>query len=314
MTSATARAEFAALGTTASIVLTEPDGLDHAEDTLRAFLDEVDRTASRFRPDSELSRLAWRAGRPVAISPLLTALLDAALRAAGLTDGLVDPTVGRAVIDAGYDRDFPLLEGRVAPERAARPAPGWQGIRLDTAAHEVLVPAGVSLDLGATAKAAAADGAADAIATEMGCGVLVELGGDVAVRGEAPRDGWAIGVGESVRAQAAGDEPTIAIRDGGVATSSTTARCWRRGAGTAHHVVDPRTGEVAEPVWRAVSVAAATCLDANTASTAAIVLGTDAPAWLAERGLPARLVGADGQELTVAGWPGRWPTGRWGRR
>ena len=133
MTPALARAEFAALGTTASIVLTEPDGLDHAEDTLRTFLGEVDRTASRFRPDSELSRLAGHAGRPVAISPLLTALLDAALHAAGLTDGLVDPTVGGAVIDAGYDRDFPLLAGRVAPQRAARPVPGWRGVRLDTA-------------------------------------------------------------------------------------------------------------------------------------------------------------------------------------
>ena len=171
----------------------------------------------------------------------------------------------------------------------------------------------MSLDLGATAKAAVADGAAEAIAADLGCGVLVELGGDVAVRGEAPPadgpSGWASRSAPRLRA-----EPTVAIHDGGVATSSTTARTWRRGAGTAHHVVDPRTGEVAEPVWRAVSVAAATCLDANTASTAAIVLGTDAPAWLAERGLPARLVGADGQEFTVAGWPGRWPTMRWGRR
>jgi thiamine biosynthesis lipoprotein len=217
--------------------------------------------------------------------------------------------VGQAVLDAGYDRDFPLLAGHVAPVRRPRPAPGWRGVRLDTVACQVLVPVGVRLDLGATAKAVAPDRAADAIAAELGCGVLVELGGDVAVRGEAPRGGWLVGVGEDVRAGVA-EDATIAVHDGGVATSSTTARVWRRGDGTAHHLVDPRSGEVAEPIWRAVSVAAATCLDANTASAAAIVLGADAPTWLADLRLPARLVGADGREVTVAGWPGQSRRGR----
>lgn len=301
---AIARAAFAAIGTSASVVLTEPDGIEHAERTLRAHLDDLDRTASRFRADSELSRLVDRPGRPSEISPALTMLLAAALRAAALTDGLVDPTVGRAVLDAGYDRDFALLAGRTAPVRQTRPAPGWRSVHLDEATRELSVPAAVRLDLGATAKAVAADQAADAIATDLGCGVLVELGGDVAVRGQAPRGGWLIELGEEVRSTGPRDGPSVAIHDGGLATSSTTARTWRRGDGTAHHIVDPRTGDVAEPVWRAVSVAAATCLDANTAATAAIVLGADAADWLADRGLPARLVPADGGgEVTVAGWP-----------
>jgi thiamine biosynthesis lipoprotein len=94
--------------------------------------------------------------------------------------------------------------------------------------------------------------------------------------------------------------PRIAIDSGALATSSTTVRRWGR---TAHHLIDPRTGLPAVSPWRTVSVAAASCVDANTASTAAIVLGDDAPEWLAARNLPARLVDQAGGVLAVAGWP-----------
>jgi thiamine biosynthesis lipoprotein len=297
------RVRFAALSTTASVVLTDPRGLAIAERLLRTQLGELDRVASRFRADSELNVLLDRPGQIAEIGPLLTHLLAAALRAAELTDGLVDPTVGQAVVDAGYDRDFALLAGRTAPEVAPRPAPGWAHVVLDEHAGTVLVPRGMRLDLGATAKAVAADRAADTIAGELGCGVLVELGGDIAVRGPAPEGGWVVQIGDDARAAAEANESRIAIRDGGVATSSTIARTWRRGGGTAHHVVDPRTGEVATATWRTVTVAGGTCVDANTASTAAIVLGVAAPAWLGDLGLPARLVGAEGRQLRVAGWP-----------
>jgi thiamine biosynthesis lipoprotein len=100
-----------------------------------------------------------------------------------------------------------------------------------------------------------------------------------------------------------GPSTVVAIRDGGLATSSTTARRWQRGGDVLHHILDPRTGLPAAPVWRTVSVAAASCADANTAATAAVIRGRQAPAWLASLGLPARLVEPDGTVLTVAGWP-----------
>jgi len=182
--------------------------------------------------------------------------------------------------------------------------PGWREVRLD--GRSLVLPAGVQLDLGATAKAWAADRSAARIASQAGCGVLVSLGGDIAVAGPPPADGWRIRV-QDVTGPAdetpEGPYALIAIRDGGLATSSTTARRWQRGGDVLHHILDPRTGLPAEPVWRTVSVAAASCADANAASTAAVIRGRRAPGWLAQLGLPARLVDTTGAVFTVAGWP-----------
>jgi thiamine biosynthesis lipoprotein len=307
---APARATFPALGTTAVLLVTDGGALPEAERILRAELAAIDAACSRFRPDSEIMRLAAYAGRPARVSPLLAGALAAALRAARATGGLVDPTVGQAVVDLGYDRDFAALD-RDRPEPAvARPAPGWWRIMLDEQAGEVLVPRGVVLDLGATAKAYAADRAAarvaglahDGGAGGAGLGVLVSLGGDLATAGSCPDGGWLVGVGDDHRAAVPGD-PVVTIRSGALATSSVTQRSWRRAGRTVHHIVDPRTGDVPEPVWRTVSVAARSCVDANAAATAAVVRGAGAPGWLAGLGLAARLVGHDGAAVTVAGWP-----------
>ena len=96
--------------------------------------------------------------------------------------------------------------------------------------------------------------------------------------------------------------PTVALAGGGLATSSTTVRRWRSGAVELHHLVDPRTGRPAESPWRTVSVAAKTCVDANVASTASFLL-EDAPRWLEDHRLPARLVSIGGESTVVAGWP-----------
>ena len=132
------------------------------------------------------------------------------------------------------------------------------------------------------------------------------LGGDIAVAGPAPEGGWRIRVQDVTGSP--GDPPDgpyalVAIRDGGLATSSTAARRWQRGGDVLHHILDPRTGLPAEPVWRTVSVAAGTCADANAASTAAVIRGRAALGWLAKLGLPSRLVDATGAVFTVAGWP-----------
>jgi thiamine biosynthesis lipoprotein len=166
-----------------------------------------------------------------------------------------------------------------------------------------VVPRGVQLDLGATAKAWCADRAARLIAEETGAGALVSLGGDIAVAGAAPPDGWVIRIADRHDAPPSEPGPEITIVGGGLATSGTAARRWWRGDAVVHHIVDPSTGRSAESCWRTATVAAATCVDANVAATAAIVLGSAAPDWLAARHLAARLVGDDGTVASVGGWP-----------
>lgn len=301
---APAAVRFPALGTTAELLVTDPALLAGAERLLRERLAVVDAACSRFRADSEISRLHRRAGSAVAVSGALFAALEVALRAAERTDGLVDPTVGEAVKGMGYDRDFALVApDDAAPAIAGGAAPGWWRVRLDPRTRQVVLPRGVSLDLGATAKALAADQAAGEIATATGCGVLVALGGDLAAAGSAPEGGWRVTVGDDHSRTDPAHDPLVAVGAGGLATSSVARRTWRRAGRTVHHIVDPRTGDIPAAVWRTVTVAAATCVAANTASTAAIVLGHDAPSWLARHRLPARLVPLSGPAVGVAGWP-----------
>jgi len=252
-------------------------------------------------------RLDASAGQPTMVSPLLAGAIRAALRGALLTEGDVDPTVGRAMESIGYDRDFASVPAQGGALRVTvRHVPQWRQIELDEAASLLTVPFGVRLDLGATAKAWAADRSAERIARELSCGVLVSLGGDIAVAGEVPPGGWSIRVqdvtGDPITS-AQGPTGVIAIRAGGLATSSTSARRWQRGGDLMHHILDPRTGRPADSNWRTVTVAAGTALDANIASTAAIIRGRSATGWLAKLRLPARLVAVDGSVTTLAGWP-----------
>jgi len=304
----TASADWRALGTVVRLVVTDPRCLPEATGMLEADLAAVDLACSRFRADSELSGLRTASGRPVPVSPLLAEAIAVALRAARLTDGDVDPTVGAAMSAAGYDRDFDRIPRTGPPLRVtARTVPGWRDVHLE--GRLLSMPKGTQLDLGATAKAWAADRSAARIATRLDCGVLVSLGGDIAVAGpapEAPEGGWRVRVQDvtgSPDDPPGGPYALIAIRAGGLATSSTAARRWQRGGDVLHHILDPRTGLPAEPVWRTVSVAADSSADANAASTASVIRGRQALGWLTRLGLPARLVDATGVVFTVAGWP-----------
>lgn len=269
---AVATASWEALGTTALVRVSDQRHLEVAKRILQAELTEIDRAASSYRSDSELSEVLRAQGTPVPVSAALRRAVSAALLAARLTDGLVDPTLGFQ--------------------------PGWREVELT--GSTIRVPKGAPLDLGATGKALAADHAAAAISSATGGGgVLVSLGGDIATAGQAPAGGWLIHVTDDHRSDQTASGQTVAIHGGALATSSTTVR---RGPDW-HHIVDPRTGVSAQTPWRTVSVTAATCVDANTASTASIVLGAQAPRWLAERGLAARLVDNLGSVSTVGGWP-----------
>jgi thiamine biosynthesis lipoprotein len=134
-------------------------------------------------------------------------------------------------------------------------------------------------------------------------GALVSLGGDIAVRGAPPPGGWRVLLAEDSDAPPDGEGEVVAIPAGAIATSSTTVRRWTRGDTTYHHLIDPRTGGPVDSPWRTATVAAGTCVDANTAATAAIVLGDRAVPWLERLRLPARLIGRDGSIVRVGGWP-----------
>jgi len=300
-------ADGRALGGSYRVVVTARSMMPAAVAALELTLHEIDAAASRFREDSELSRLNARRGGVV--SPLLALAIGQALRGAEVTGGAVDPTVGCAVRLAGYDADFASVPSDgLALELVVQRVPGWETVQFDPASRMVLMPIGVELDLGATAKALAADLCAAAALKAVGSGgVLVSLGGDIALAGVPPESGWPIQVSEDSSAVIEVGEETIAVTCGGVATSSTTVRRWNRGGAVLHHIIDPRTGLPAASPWRTATVVAGSCVDANIASTAAIVLGTEAPSWLEERGMPARLVDAGGRVRRIGSWPNPEP-------
>jgi thiamine biosynthesis lipoprotein len=291
-----------ALGTTVELLLTEPSRIVAAAELLREELERIDRVASRFRNDSEVSRLNGSCGREVPVSDDLMEALQVALWAAEVTGGAVDPTVGGALSRLGYDRDFALVADGVdgALPRPA-PVPGWRRVQISTDRHEVSLPPGTELDLGATAKALAADRAAAAICEQLECGVLVSMGGDIAASGPPPPNGFVVGLADVC--DGAGQEGgSVAISGGGLATSGVAKRHWRLGGRTVHHIVDPATGLPAPTCWRTVTVAAGSCVEANAASTACLVKAGSALDWLRSLGLPARLVGLGGEVTTVGPW------------
>jgi thiamine biosynthesis lipoprotein len=281
----------------AHLLVTDPTVLDAAFEIAVRRLAQIADACDRFRPDSEVRRLLG--GVPTPVSPMLQQLVHAAVETARATDGLCDPTLGAAVRALGYDRDFRLVLDDDRPVRVVvRPRLAWQAIVI--ADGRLTVPEGVELDLGATAKAFAADLVAQEIATDLDCGVLMNIGGDMATAGVAPSGGWQVLVRDLP------DDPAarIALHDGfALATSSTQRRSWRRGGEQVHHIVDPRTGRAAADGWRTVSIVAPTAVQANGVATAAIVAGTDAEAWLGDTDLPVRLVGRDGIVRTLNGWP-----------
>ena len=306
--SGVAIAERDALGTTARVAVWPAKQIAWAIAAVDRELRQLDLVASRFRADSELSRVHAANGASCEISAALTKAVGVALAAAQWTGGMVDPTVGSALIALGYDRDFVEIAGSDVPAAASGSAvvPGWQHVRLER--RMLQLPPGVRLDLGATAKGLGADRAAKAAsAAARGGGALVSLGGDVAAAGVPTWDGWPVLIADDADAATNHADPgpaqVVRISAGGLATSSIACRQWRRAGETVHHIIDPRTGLPAVGSWRTVTAFAATCAEANAASTAAIVMGADAASWLTSVGVPARLIGHDGTVLHVCGWP-----------
>jgi thiamine biosynthesis lipoprotein len=276
-------------GGTATLLVTDPERLQHARRAVDQVIAEIDAACSSYRGDSELARVNTAGGRPVPVSATFHAVLWTALHAAEKTRGLVDPTVGSHQAD-------------------------WRSVRVDEPPGTVTLPAGATLDFGTIGKAFAADRAAELAAGRAQCGVLLALGGDIAVAGPVPARGWPVRVTDDHGHTSGGALPPgqdIVLRvPGGLATSSLAVRTRTlRGGRVLTHIVDPRTRLPVRGPWRTVSVAAGTCVDANTATTAAIVRGYEARDWLAVQGLPGRLVHTDGWTTSVGGWPADtdWP-------
>lgn len=292
---------FTAMGTDHTVIVDRGEALPAAMAIVTKQFQEIDEVCSRFRPGSELSRLNQRSGcGDIPLSPLLEEAIVAALDSAALTGGLVDLTVGRCVEEVGYSvtfRDLPVDGPPI--EVNVRQVVGWRALDYNPIAHTLSLPAGVGLDLGASGKAWAADRAASAVASSLGVSVLVNCGGDIAVRGPAPAGGWPVRV---ALADDAREWQDVVVFDGGLATSGTTSRRWRRGGLELHHIIDPFTGLPAQTPWAMVSVAAATCLEANAAATAALIMGDRAPDWLDDLKLPARLVDRRGGIRFAGGW------------
>lgn len=283
------------------VAVSDPAGLDDALAAVARIVAEFDLACSSFRSDSELAAVNAAAGQTVRVSELLLDAVEAALRGARLTEGDVDPTVGDALVAYGfYDASAPA-----GPRRRLSIArvPGYRTVAVDRERSTVKIARGVRLDLGATAKALAADRAAAAASAAARCSALVSLSGDLAIAGPPAPGGWQIRVTDDHRSGLDAPGQSITLQSGGLATSSTTVQRRALDGAEAHHLIDPSTGRPARVHFRTVSVAAACCLDANIASTAAIIRGARVVAWLAQQRMPSRLVSVDGTVQHLAGWP-----------
>jgi thiamine biosynthesis lipoprotein len=291
-------ATFRAIGTTVYVGVRDADELRLARRLAAEILVDVDEVCSRFRADSHLSRVNASPGSWVEVDPLLVAAVGIAVDAARQTEGLVHPLLGRPLVQLGYDRDFDeLVEVEHESPVEVPPLDAWRQIALDRSGR-LRIPAGTALDLGATGKAWAADLVATAYEQNLCGSAVISVGGDLRI---ANPDGtpWTVAVSERPDEAAT----LVALEAGGMATSTTQVRRWTRAGARRHHVIDPRTGLPAAERWRTVTATGATATAANTASTAAIVLGDAAPEWLARRSVSARLVAHDGAVRPVGAWP-----------
>jgi thiamine biosynthesis lipoprotein len=256
---------------------------------------------SRFRPTSELCRINAAAGAPVVVSPSTFSLVARAVDAWRDTDGRYDPTVLAALEAAGYDRDFDDVP-REGDEVAESPVavPGCGDVVLDDVVHTVRLPPGVALDLGGIGKGAAADEvSAELLTAGVGrvTGVLVNLGGDLCARGEAPPPhGWVVDVDDPLDTGATG---VLALAEGAIATSTKLRRTWTRGDRSLHHLIDPRTGAPAESGLVSVTVVAGAAWRAEVLAKAAFVAGLDDGRTLVERAGATGLFVTDGGDVVA---------------
>jgi thiamine biosynthesis lipoprotein len=285
------------MGTTAHVVVVgAPAGwVTWAE----ARLQDLDRRWSRFRPDSEISRLNVAGGKARVVSADTYNVIEQAVEAWQATGGSFDPTVLSALRAHGYDRTFAEIDPSARPRPVTQPAPGCAAIELDGSARLVRLPAGVELDLGGIGKGAAADLLVTELLSSGASGACVNVGGDVRVEGTPPSpSGWVIGLrlpGAHVPARR-----PLALMAGAVCTSSTRSRRWSTADGERHHLIDPRSGLPVATGLASVTVIGARATQAEILTKVAFLAGpAAAPERLARHGVAAVLVLDDGSTVDV---------------
>ena len=293
------RRAFHAMGTTVTVIAPDAAADEAAAWTANLF-ETWEACLSRFRPDSELSRLNASAGREAAVGPLLLDVVENAVSAARATDGLFDPTLLRPLVAAGYDRTFEDVAADGADDGADPGyAGGWRKVTVDRRRGTVTLPAGAGVDVGGIAKGMAVDAAVAGLEASGISPVAVDAGGDLAVRGSPPGlRTWPIQV-----ELPEGRHRVVAIASGAMATSSIGRRRWVRGGRERNHLIDPRTAApVASDGW-SVTVAADTCARAEVAAKVALLLGSPAAgAFLVRHGLTGLFVRRDGTQLAMGAW------------
>ena len=278
------RRTFRAMGTEMEL-LVEADSAAGALEAAEQEFHRLEALLSRFREDSEMSRLnrdgALDAG------PDLCRVVELALAARERTGGRFDPTVHDALVAAGYDRSFEQIDPRC---QAPCLAPGVAGGAVSIAGTRIELSPGVRLDLGGIGKGYAAERAAEILATAGPC--LVNAGGDIATRGGS----WPVGV------ETATEPLTLELSRGGLATSGRDRRRWRRNGRELHHLIDPRTGAPAETDLLRVTVIAPDAVEAEVAAKSLFLAGAERAAREADgAGVAAVLVTGDGRTIFAGG-------------
>lgn len=281
------RHAFAAMGTEVEILLDAASGAETvlALGSVEREFERLEDLLSRFRPDSELSRL--NAAGEIVAGDDLVAVVELALAARERTRGRFDPTVHDALVAAGYDRSWELLASR-DPAAPSLPGRASTGGRVLIRGRRITLEPGTRLDLGGIGKGYAVDRSVVLLAPLGPC--LVNAGGDLAVAGVPESGVWPVAV------ETPAGSLTLGVTEGALATSGRDRRRWQTGGVERHHLIDPATGEPAETDLLTVTVAAATAVEAEVEAKVLFLAGEHAAALeAAERGIPAVLVTADGR-------------------
>jgi thiamine biosynthesis lipoprotein len=279
--------EFRAMGTDVELLLDAEDG-EQTQSALRAVEEEFERLEamlSRFRPESDLSRLN-REGR-IEAPPDLERVVELALEARASTNGRFDPTVYDALAQAGYDRSFEQVAADAAADAVGDDSEGARcggRVTIDAETGTIELEPGFHIDLGGIGKGYAVDRAVEILAVSGPC--LVNAGGDLAVRGDEP---WPVGVE---------DGPTLELTRGAIATSGRDQRHWRRGGQERHHLIDPATGRPSQTDLLRVTVVASSAVEAEVLAKNLFLAGESEAA---AAGVPALLVTTDGRRRLVGG-------------
>lgn len=281
------------------IVVGDPARADAAIDRLT----DLEARWSRFREDSEVSRINRAAGQPVAVSPETVFLVRRAIDAWRLSAGFVDCTELHQVVAAGYDRSFELLpRDRPAPAASAHPLQLDGPADVEVTGGSVTIPATAGFDPGGIGKGLAADLVSAELLHDGADGVCVNVGGDLRVRGVGPDGaGWTIAIDHPHR-----NEPLalVGLTHGAVATSTTLCRSWRIAGRRAHHLIDPRTGRPSDSGVELASVIAAEGWQAEALAKAVLIRGGPYPFDLIDGSGADALVVDDGGVVTVSsGFP-----------